>query len=80
MSEFYDTPVATAIFVCNGSQKIRVLLPMTHELSEHHGSEPVIGIAWNIIDRTENDKELGSYKVMTLYYLVPFTTWATHSP
>ena len=39
-----------------GSHKIRILLPMTHELSDkYHGSEPAIGIAWNISDRTDSD-------------------------
>ena len=53
---FQDTSVATVISVCGGSQKIGILLPMTHELSDkHHGSKPAIGIAWNLSDRTESD-------------------------
>ena len=52
----FHTSVTTAISICSGSRKIRILLPMTHELSDtYHGSEPAIGIAWNIIDRTDSD-------------------------
>jgi len=52
----FHTSVTTVISICSGSQKIRILLPMTHELSDkYHGSEPAIGIAWNISDRTDRD-------------------------